>query len=164
MTQATLITACFPVVIVVGPRHWEPGWVESLDRQLREVYARRSRFALITDTRPITGIPGAKERKPLVDWLSRPEQLALVKQWNVGSSTILDNALMRGALQAIYWLWTPASPQHAAADFDQAWSWCIQQLSDAGVALPASPSELREIARHEMERAVKSTGAWPTAR
>lgn len=152
-SDAHLITAAWPVVIIMGPRHWDPAWIHAIDRRLTaDVFGRKQPYALITDTRPIENVPGAKERKVLAEWLTRPDQLASTKRWNVGSSTIVKNAVMRGSLQALYWLWTPATPQHAARDLDEAWAWCIEALAARDVALGMPAADLKAIAETEVHR------------
>jgi hypothetical protein len=161
MPHAHVITSSWPVVVIVGPAHWEAGWVQDLDKQMGALFARRERFAIITDTRPITSVPGAAERKPLTEWLRRPEHLRNQARWNVGSATLMTSAVMRGALQAIYWVWTPASPQMAAKDLDEAWNWCVELLQKEQIAFPQPPSDLRELALREMVTPQRTARASP---
>lgn len=161
MPHAHVITSTWPIVIIVGPSRWEPGWVEDLDRQLSALFARHERFAIVTDTRPITSVPGAAERKPLTEWLRRPDHLLKQARWNVGSATVMTSALVRGALQAIYWVWTPPSPQLAAKDFDEGWHWCVELLQKEQIAFPMPPSELRQLALREMGTPQRGEGPRP---
>lgn len=152
MSEARIITSAWPVVFVIAPVRWESGWVKDLDRKLQPVFGRRERFTLITDTRPIVSIPGAKERKELTDWLADPQLVENQKRYSIGSVTIIENAITRGSLQALYWLWTPPTPQHAVRDLDEGWARCMEMLKNDGVALPTSPSELRAILDRELAR------------
>jgi hypothetical protein len=140
-----VVTSSWPIVILVCPRTFGPAWVSDLETGFRDVFERRSPFALVVDTTAVTSLPAALERKAMTDWASRPDQLALQKELNVGSSTIVKNAVMRGSLQALYWLWTPASPQHAARDFDDAWNWCLSMLEKRDVRVD-EPRALRRLA------------------
>jgi hypothetical protein len=150
--STVVVTASWPVVVLVCPPIFEPRWVERLGTSFEDVFARRTEFALVTDTSAVKAIPSARERKLLGEWANRPDQLALQKKYNVGSSTIVKNALMRGTLQALYWLWTPAAPQHASRDFDDAWGWCLGMLEKRGVALPSPAGELRRAAERDMAK------------
>jgi len=150
------------MVLLVCPRAFDASWVAQLDSGFRDVFARRTPFALVTDTTAVASMPGPLERKALTDWASRPDQLALQKELNVGSSTVVKSALMRGGLQALYWFWTPASPQHAARDFDEAWAWCLAKLDERRVALPHPPRELRRLA--DRDRALADDQAMPAPR
>ena len=65
------------------------------------------------------------------------------RQLNVGSSTVVSNAAMRGVLTALYWLWTPPTAQHAARDLDDAVTWCLVRLAAEKVAAGLPEAELR---------------------
>jgi hypothetical protein len=143
MADVTLVTTGWPVVVLVCPPRFDAAWVAELDAKFAPVFAKKERFALVTDSSPVVALPSAVERKQLTAWTSRPDQIALQKRFNVGSSTIVKNAVMRGTLQALYWFWTPGSPQHASRDFDDAWSWCGDQVVNAKVPLPAPILELK---------------------
>jgi hypothetical protein len=150
VTEAVLITTGWPVVVLVCPTRLDASWIADLDRKFAPVFARRERFAVITDTAPLASMPSAIERKLLTEWASRPDQAALQKRYNVGSATIVQNPIVRGTLQALYWFWTPGSPQNASRDFDDAWAWCIGQLEAAKVPLALPAAELKS--RVERER------------
>jgi len=148
--RATLVLASWPVAILVLPEQLDEGAVRDLMAQMDGLYARRQLYALITDTRRLGTVPRALERKLITDWLTRPDQIANQQQWNVGASTIVSNALVRGALQAIYWVWTPPNPQHAARDLDEAWTYCVRMLDQRRVPLGRPADELRRIATDAM--------------
>jgi len=152
--STVVVTASWPVLVLVCPPKFEAAWVDEVSRSFEHVFARKEPFALITDSSAVASIPSARERKLLADWASRPDQLRLQKEYNVGSSTIVKNAVMRGTLQALYWLWTPASPQHASKDLDEAWDWCIAMLEKRNVSLNGTSRELRRIADREIAKVV----------
>lgn len=151
MTEAVLITAGWPVVVLVCPTRLDAAWIADLDKKFAPLFARRERFAVVTDTTALASMPSAIERKLLTEWTSRPDQVAFQTRYNVGSATIVQNPIVRGTLQALYWFWTPGSPQNASRDFDDAWAWCLSQLEAAGVQLPLPAAELKS--RVERERA-----------
>lgn len=159
--RARVVTSTFPVVLIVCPTQWGEGWVEDLDHQVSELFARNQRYALIVEASRVSGVPSAKDRKHLTDWLRRPEHLARQRRWNVGSSTIITNALVRGALQAIYWVWSAPAPQHAARDLDEAWRWCIEKLNAEKIPLPRPEAELLEEVRRELRLARAAAAAPP---
>ena len=147
-----MVTASWPVLVLVCPPTFAPSWIAELESSFTEVFARDEPFALVTDTSAVNSIPNARDRKLLTTWANRPDQLALQKRLNVGSSTIVKNAVLRGTLQALYWLWTPAAPQHAARDFDDAWGWCLAMLEKREVKLPMPERELRRLADRDVAR------------
>lgn len=140
--RTTLLEDAWPVALLVLPASIGPDDVREMIELVERLYAKKERYALITDTRPVTAIPGARERRMLGEWLSQPDQIENQRLWNVGSSTIMSNTLIRGGLQALYWLWTPPNPQHAARDLPEAFAFCVSKLTDARVRLPVSAAEL----------------------
>ena len=151
-TDAVVAVAGWPIVVLVCPARFDVPWVESLGREFDAVFARGERFAVVTETSLVGAMPGALERKALANWASRADQLALQKRFNVGSSTVVRNALTRGVMQAIYWMWTPPSPQHAAKDFDDAFSWSLTMATQAGLCETASGPALKRAALDEVRR------------
>jgi hypothetical protein len=147
-----VVTSSWPLVVLVCPSVLDARWVDQLGPSFEDVFARKQPFALITDSSALRSVPAARERRLLADWAGRPDQLALQKQFNVGSSTIVKNAIMRGTLQALYWLWTPPAPQHAARDFDEAWTWCLAMLEKRSIPFPTPPREMRRLAERDVAR------------
>jgi hypothetical protein len=152
MSRGHVIDATWPIIVLSMPQRLDEAFVHRLEANFELVFARKQRFALITDTRALIEIPKARERKLLTDWASRPEQLLNQKTWNAGSSTIVQNTLFRTVLQGLYWVWTPTSPQHAARDDEDAFTWCAQLLAKEGIALPMSEAATREILKREIAR------------
>lgn len=161
MVETVVVSSSWPIIVLICPPVFDASWIGGLEPSFRDVFARQQHFALITDTSNVTTIPAARERRLLGDWASRADQLALQRRWNVGSSTIVKGALMRGTLQALYWMWTPAAPQHAARDFDEAWGWCVSMLERRAIALPADPTTLRRLAERDMARLRSGSGRGP---
>ncbi len=152
MSRGHLIDATWPVVVLVCPKRFDEGFVKTLNEDFDRIFARRQRFALITDTRAIIELPKPLERKLLAEWANRPDQLANTKTWNAGSATILQNAIMRTVMQGLYWIWTPASPQFAAKDDADSLTWCLELLAKEGIKPSMSEAAMREIIRRETAR------------
>lgn len=150
-THPELVVASWPMVVLVLPPALAPTWIDELDAKLDEVFARSRRYAMIIDTRPLLQVPEAAERRAIVNWLCRPSFLLNQGKWNVGSSTIVPNAALRGALQALYWLWTPPAPQHAAGGLDEAWAWCTERLAQTNIDFP-DPARSRALADEAVTR------------
>jgi hypothetical protein len=152
MSELLLVTSGWPIAILSPPAVLDGTWLTQLDTHVKACFARRERYAVITDLRPLKAFPDARERRALAAWAGRPEQAELQKRWNVCSSTIVRNALVRGGLQALFWLWTPATPQHVAGDLDEAWAWCVRELERQARPLPAPAETLRVAAFAELAR------------
>jgi hypothetical protein len=141
--------ATWPIVLIACPERFDASWVQDLGRKVDAVFARNERFAILTDTSRVREMPSARERRALGEWAARPDQVALQKRLNVGSATVVASPLLRGGLQAIYWLWTPPNPQYAARDFGDGWRWCLGQLAGARIAPPAM-LDAERVARREL--------------
>lgn len=126
--------------------------IDALIASSEAMLQRRERFAMITDGSAVRGIPGPVERRRLTDWLARAEVNEALRKYSLGSSTIVASPLARGALQAIYWLWTAPNPQHAARDLDDAWKWVVARFAEAGEALPGGADALRASLDRELAR------------
>jgi hypothetical protein len=137
----------WPLVIATCPHELNLDSIGTLTRAFDECFARRERFALITDTRPLTRLPDAIWRRTLGDWLNEPVFRLRTGRYNVGSATIFTSRLTRSTMTAILWVWKPPAPQFAASNMVEAADWCCDMLTRAKV--PMSP-ELD--AWHERER------------
>lgn len=163
MSPATVVTSTFPLVVIVCPHEWTDAWVEGLRRDIDRVLDRQERFACIADSRDVP-VPGARHRKQLTDWLTEPSVVARQKRWNVGNATILASPLMRGAMQAMQWVWTPPTPQYGARDLDDAWAWSVERLLAADVPLPRPSNDLLAMARGEVASMRRLAGFRRTPR
>lgn len=150
MSKAQILVGGFPIVVLACPAHIDEAWVESLGAEVRRLYARRERYAFITDTTRVAALPGARERRMLADWAASPDELASQKTWSVGSATIIRSTVVRGAMQALWWFWTPPTPQHVARDLDDAWAFCLSMLEKERIALPRPAPELLARVRAEL--------------
>ena len=54
---------------------------------------------------------------------------------------------MRAVMTALYWLWTPPTPQHAARDLDEAMTWSIAKLRAADPRLVPDEALLKAQVR-----------------
>lgn len=148
----SIVTASWPVVVVTLPSAFDDAQAEQLIEVSGELFSRRQRFAMITDSRRLKTVPSAMQRRKLGEWLVRPEQLEHQRRWSVGNATVVDNPLVRGSLQAVYWIWTPPNPQHVTGDLDEAWAFVGGKLAAQGIELPHPLEQLRAIAERELAR------------
>lgn len=101
------------------------------------------RYVTLVDTTGIVVMPGANERKVLAKWMNDPHVMTRQTRLCVGASTVVSNAAMRGVLTALYWLWTPPVPQHAAADLDGAIDWALRRMASEHVPLGVTEGVVR---------------------
>lgn len=106
--------------------------------EVRERWAQRARFpcAWVADMSPLRTMPPAKQRRVFADHLKRfePHDMA----WNRGSAIVVPNAVIKGALTAVFWMAPPKFPNQAFANFDDALAWARAQLAAPMVGRPAS--------------------------
>ena len=102
----------WPLVVVrydgvTSPEDWE-----RMFARYRELHTRGERFYNLNDARR-SGVPSAVERAVI----GRHTRSIEVPTRNllIGACTVLDNALIRGALTAIHWLAPPAYPTAVVA-------------------------------------------------
>ncbi len=133
-----------PLLIAIAP---PSGSDEAAIREMNDVYerlwARDIRYAVISHT-PNTASPtSAAGRKLITEWANRPRVRKMSRDYCVASSTIVENAMARGALTAILWLWTPPAPHKVVSTPDEALDWCLDHITRAGLKLPSPEPELR---------------------
>lgn len=128
----------FPLVILSLGREFDQASIATFERGMEKLFARREKFAIACDLRALSKAPDAIVRKQLTDLLNREDFKAKQDRYQVGSSNIVDSAPIRAALTAVFWLWRPRAPMHAASDLPEAATWAVGQLRAAGV--PIDPS------------------------
>ena len=134
----------FPLIVCVSPIRYDDVELRRMFDGYRRYFERGERYALITHTPRDAEAATARARKAIVDWANSPDVRRQSSKLCVGSATVVPNALARGAMTAILWLWKPASPHHMAATTEEGVDWALQQLVDAGIALPQPRERLRE--------------------
>lgn len=106
-------------------------------------FQRGSRYALLTVQPKGSIVPSAPERKNLTEWLNSPRVKEMGKRLCVATSVVIDNALMRGALTAVFWFWTPPAPVEIAANPGEALDYCLRALEQNDISLPESAGSFR---------------------
>lgn len=132
----------FPLVVTVGAMTHTDTEFNEMVAGFDALFARGDRYALITYTPEGGEMPNARARKRIADWADSPRVRSLSKKLCVGSATIVEGAVARGALTAIMWLWKPTSPHKAVSHPTEAIDWCVAHLADAGVPLSHGHDEL----------------------
>jgi hypothetical protein len=131
----------WPVVIMVladGATKQE--YVGVLDAVAKHVEALHMPFVTITDSRRVRSIPPADVRRYIADWMAAHAKTTRA----VGAVTIIDSALMRGALTALYWVFTPPTPQGVARDWSEAHAWAMERFRANHVPVPPNVANMLE--------------------
>lgn len=103
---------------------------------------RRDHFATIFDSRgPATAIT-AQQRKRLTEWFEVTGELA--GQYHFGIALLLNNPLVRGALNAVTWLSPIPVPVKSFGSISDAAPWVREAFATRGVQMtPAMDTLLR---------------------
>jgi len=133
----------FPVLLGVGPPHWDATAVARMAEQFEPYFAQGQRYTFLYVQPHEAANPGAHERKLLIDWADSPRVREFSRKLSVGTALVLPNALLRGALTAMMWLWKPVSPIDPVDSVEAGLDQCLARLAAAGVPLPRSASALR---------------------
>ncbi|UJR79984.1 hypothetical protein [Sandaracinus amylolyticus] len=128
----------FPLVTLRCPSAFDLRAAEALQSGLERLFARRQKFVLVCDIRPVSRVPDAVVRKRLADVMNLPRVREGQSQFQVGSANVVDSAPLRAALTALLWLWTPPTPMGTFAGVAEAERWAIERLRAAGVDVPPS--------------------------
>jgi hypothetical protein len=133
----------WPLLVMVSPKVYDKGSVELMQSTFERIYQRGDRYAFITVSPRGASPPGAQERKAIAEWANLPRSRKFSRDLCVCSASVLESALMRGALTAMMWIWTPASPHKAVADLSEALDYTLSMLEQAGVPLPRPAAMMR---------------------
>ncbi len=109
-------------------------------------FKRGERYALLTVAPRNAPVPGQRERQLIAEWANHPRVRDFSKRLCVGSATVVSNPLARAALSVITAIWKPPSPFLAVPTVEAGLSYCLEQIHQAGLALPKP----RELVRYEM--------------
>lgn len=143
LTHTRFLDDTFPLVVVVTPMRYDERSVEQMAAGYERYFARGDRYAIVNVTPRDADPIGARERKAVTDWASSARVRQKSGELCVGSSTVVKDAIARGALTAMLWLWKPASPHHVTTSVEDAVDWTISKLEQAGVPMPLGPAKTR---------------------
>lgn len=82
-------------------------------RAQEEIFQRRERYVSLTDTTAVDGLPDARVRASIGQWLKTIEERA--KRYQVANALVIASPLTRGALTAVHWLAPPPVPTTVCA-------------------------------------------------
>jgi hypothetical protein len=126
------------VVLVLADGASKQEYMDVLDAMSRQVESLHMPFVTVTDMRRVHSMPPADTRKQIADWMQTHAKTTRA----VGAVVIVDNPIMRGALTALYWLFTPPTPQAAVKDWREAHAWALEQLRKNHVPVPPAVANL----------------------
>jgi hypothetical protein len=139
--------AAWPLIIGTCPAQMGEASVPPLIAFFERVHARKERFCIIIDTRPLRTMPSAKWRKDITAWSTDATIEAASNRYAVATAVVTPSALARGVFVALGWLRKPASPLQAFGTMAEAARWCDELLLRAGVPLTFKARALLDALR-----------------
>jgi hypothetical protein len=133
----------FPLVVFVTPLRWDDGSIDQMNAGYERYFQRKERYAILSHS-PKGAETSSRDRKRITDWANSPRVRDMSSRYCVGTATIVPNALARGALTAILWVWQPTTPLHMVATPDEGLDWCLRKLADARVPMKEPPASVRD--------------------
>lgn len=143
------IDSTFPLVVCVGGEVYDDTELKEMREGFERYFERGERYAVINYSPPSAKLPDAKMRGKIAEWANDPHVREQSAKWCVASATVVQSALMRGAMTAILWLWKPPSPQRTVSTPEEAVDYCLFMLDQAGIRPPRSRVQLMELLRRE---------------
>ena len=134
----------WPLLVVEMSKAMNEDALNELRSGFERYFARGERYSLLSVTPRGAATPSAKERKAIADWTNSPRVRQFSKELCVGSAAVVTNPLARGAITAMLWLWTPASPFKVVASIEEGLDYCFSQSAKAGLKLPRELAVIRK--------------------
>lgn len=151
-----LLADTFPLLVGILPKRYDEAAVMEMAAALEPHFQAGQRYAFVSVQPEGTATPGAHERKLILDWADSPRVRRYASELCVSAATVVDGALLRGALTAILWFWRPPFPMKAVATPRAGMDYCLDQLALAGVPLPVSRDALRARAQAQLDAVLRS--------
>lgn len=124
----------WPIVVsnIYGQQHSE--------QALKEAYAGWTSFmhkgphVLIMDMTAGTAGATAAQRAKVAEWLEENDELLRTKK-QLAHIMVVNSAVVRGVITAVFWLRPPANPHHVVSSLDEAVDRAVDILQQASVAI-----------------------------
>lgn len=135
----------FPLVIVTMFSEYRVADLTALFGGFEDLFRQGERYALIVDVSIMRSAPGSAEREAVASWCTAHREETA--RYNVATSILGANALVRGALTAVGWLSPLPAPLHHAAGLPASLDFCVRRLHKADIALTPAARRFVERAR-----------------
>ena len=141
-----ILSDCWPLVVSIAPPRIDEAGLKDFFDQHRVLISRREKYVALTDVSPISEIPTATIRKKVADWTR--EMDPMVKQYNIGTSIVVSNSLVRGAITAIHWVVPPVQDTAIVATVYEAASFLFGVLEKHHIPVTPAMRQYRDSTRY----------------
>ncbi|HVZ37135.1 MAG TPA: hypothetical protein VG963_32150 [Polyangiaceae bacterium] len=139
-----------PLIVLVQESNLDRDELAQMSTGLEPFFQRGLPYSVLTVMRIEARPPDALARMRLARWLNQPRVRRISKELCVGSATVTAREGERKVMQALCWLWNPATPHRAVASVSEGLHFCLDRLTAANVALPFERSRLELEVRHAL--------------
>jgi len=121
--------------------------------QERRSAPREQRLAYVIQVSPARfRQANAQERSLIAEWMQRDRKL--MQDTAVGVGFVMDGALLRGALTAVFWLARTPVPYRVHGTLEQALSVAINELEANGLRTPSASQLPAHALANEVQRVI----------
>lgn len=133
-------SSAFPFVFIrFAPQNATDAEVKALIDEQRRLLGMRRRFVVLIDaSRPTSST--SVHRRMYADWLKESE--ALSKLYCAAMVVVVANPVLRGAMQAVLWLFTPPTPIEIFGNVEEGARRTAELMRKEGLANADVPDRL----------------------
>lgn len=150
MREPTVDDRFFPLVVNTIPERLDADHLPAFFAKTEAILKRREPYVTLSDVTRTRELPTAVVRRALADWSTRHD--AAMKQFAMGTAIVIESAMIRGGLTALFWLAPPPYPQQVVATIGEGLDVVRRYYEATGRTAPgfdAYRAELRGAARAE---------------
>lgn len=131
----------WPIVLVDLGESLDDLGVDRVIDAMESAYSRGESFIVLVDATRMASPPNTTHRLRLAHYGAQNEHRS--RRYSAGTAYAISNALVRGALNAMQWVFRPPTPSDCLGDRHEAADWCVRALDDAGVDAKEAAYRLR---------------------
>jgi hypothetical protein len=136
----------WPLVLITMPPTTTADDIEYMQACYERVFGASTRHALIVDTTSISNVPDAKLRRQMKAF--EDSRRPIIRDKNIGSAIIIQNAIVRGAYTALRWISPQPAPNRAFGTLQDAAHWCVQGIEEDGQIVPIAAYALAGLTKN----------------
>lgn len=143
MREPTVDDRFFPLVVNTIPEKLDVAHLPAFFAKTQAILERREPYITISDVTRTRELPTAVVRRQLADWSTRYD--AMMKQYAMGTAIVIESAMIRGGLTALFWLAPPPYPQQVVATLAEAVDVVEKYYAVTGRAAPGFDAYRAEL-------------------